>query len=197
MSAETRIRTRPLLDEARLSLGESVHSATLIGSNVLVLDGRRSPRNKDIGLRTGMTAPAHSMAAGKLLLAALDDSQIVALFPVEPFARRGPETITTRQELFSELQAIRSQGWAESREESESGVHSVAIPLDGETWRTRMALVMSLPRERAEKEALQDLAIAAITLVKQYSDQRTVSPWSFTSRSSTRSHTLSPTLKSR
>lgn len=179
VTADTRIRIRPIIEETQSQLGESVHSAILAGDHVMVVDGRRSTHGRDIGLRTGMTAPAHSMAAGKLLLAALDDTQVRALLPPEPLARRGPGTIISHRELLAELAWIRRHGWAETHDESEADVHSVAVPLDGNDWRTRMALIISLPHPRADEDLLIELASSARQIVARYAEQGVVSPWPF------------------
>ncbi|MFA5607378.1 MAG: IclR family transcriptional regulator C-terminal domain-containing protein [Leucobacter sp.] len=175
--AEARIRVRPLLDELSLTIEESVHSATLVGDHVLVVDGRRAPHGADIGLRTGMTAPAHAMAAGKLLLAALDNAQVLAFFPSESLVRRGPHTITSRHELLAELVRIRRRGWAESRDESEAGVHSIAIPLDGNSWRSRTALVLSIPASRTEEVRMHELVSAAQQSIDDFAASGNITPW--------------------
>jgi IclR family acetate operon transcriptional repressor len=173
-----RSEIRTLLSEACDTLGESAHSAILIGDQVLVVDGKRLASKKGIGLRSGMTVPAHTMAAGKLLLAGLDDSQVMGLFREEKLSARGPGSITSRSRLLQELAVIRKRGWAQARNESEPNVHSVAVPLDGQVLRDRMALVVSVPASRAGGDSLVKLALRSIDIVNDYATQGKVSPWS-------------------
>jgi len=177
ISAETRQRLRPVLQDARALTGESVHSAVLTGDHVLVVDGRRSSHERDIGLRIGMTAPAHAMAAGKLLLAALDDQQVLAALPPDPLVRRGPNTITSREDLLTALRQIRRRGWAEARQESELGVHSVALPLDGTDWRSRVVLVASLPSARTRGRGTAQIVAGLRSVIQTYAERGVIEPF--------------------
>lgn len=170
VSRERRERMRRVVTDVREQTGESVHVSALVGGRVVVIDGRRSRHAHDIGLRIGMTAEPHAMAAGKLLLAALDDVQAFSLLPAEPFPRRGPATVRTEAELRAELVGIRRAGWAGAVQESEVGVASIAVPLDGSHWRDRTALVVSAPLERVTA-AWADVVrrAAAASVVREFS----------------------------
>ncbi|WP_298228026.1 IclR family transcriptional regulator [Gryllotalpicola sp.] len=171
-----RLRLRPVLQTLRERTGESVHSAVLTGDHVLVVDGRRSAYSADIGLRIGMTAPANTMAAGKLLLAAMRDEGVEALMPT-PMLRRSPQSIATMDRLLPELDAIRRLGWCRAVQESEPGVNSIAVPLDGATRATRLALVVSVPLKRGRPHRLAELAAAASDVVAEFAARGVVTPW--------------------
>lgn len=173
-----RSEIRAVLGEVCDALGESAHSAILIGDHVLVVDGKRLSSGQGIGLRSGMTVPAHTMAAGKLLLAGLDPSQVMGLFPEEKLVGRGPGSITSRSRLLEELAVIRRKGWAQARNESEPNVHSVAVPLDGKVLGDRMALVVSVPASRAGGDSLMKLALRSTEIVDDFARQGIVFPWS-------------------
>ncbi|MDI2099608.1 IclR family transcriptional regulator [Ruicaihuangia caeni] len=176
----TKARYRPVLQDAHDATdGEAVHIAVLVGDQVLAVDGRRSQFEDDIGPRVGMTATAHAMAAGKLLLAACNDQQVAAILPNDPLPTRAPATIRSRRELFADLERIRKRGFAITHGESEPGVNSVAVPLDGSSWRDRSALVVSVPLTRGSEERLLALARAASEVVARHRDAGTVQPWQF------------------
>jgi IclR family acetate operon transcriptional repressor len=162
----SKFEIRSILQKVREQTGESVHSATLLGNQVLVVDGRQSMHVKDIGLRIGMTAPAHAMAAGKLLLAHLDPAQLRAIFPLATLPRKGPNTLTNRDDLELELAEIRKTKVAFTNQESEVGINSLAIPLAGSNWRNRLALVVSLPISRGKMSRLRELAQTAKEIVQ-------------------------------
>ncbi|WP_193312766.1 IclR family transcriptional regulator [Georgenia subflava] len=157
LDPQSRIRNRPILNRVLDETGESVHSSLLLGAQLLVVDGRKSRHEVDIGRRVGMVAPAHAMAGGKMLLSLLSDDQIMALFPNEELLRLGPRTLSTRSALMEDLRDIRKRGYSVAVQESERGVNSVGVLLSGDSWRDRMAIVISVPVERGSWEELMSL----------------------------------------
>ncbi|MFS0865762.1 IclR family transcriptional regulator [Microbacterium sp. 179-B 1A2 NHS] len=172
-----RPRHRAVLADLRERTGESVHTAVLLGARVLVVDGRRSIHDDDIGVRVGMTAWAHALAAGKLLLAAYNDEQVAALLPPDPLPQPGASTIRTASDLRTALEETRRRGWARALQESEPGVCSLAVPLDGSHWRDRVALVVSVPATRGSMARIDELAAAARTVVAVHARRGSVRPW--------------------
>ncbi|WP_341578252.1 IclR family transcriptional regulator [Microbacterium schleiferi] len=172
-----RPRHRAVLAEVRDRTGEAVHTAVLMGARVLVVDGRRSVHADDIGVRVGMTAWAHALAAGKLLLAACNDEQVAALLPSDPLPQPGGSTIRSAAEFLAALAETRRAGWARAMHESEPGVCSIAVPLDGSHWRDRVALVVSVPAQRASQGRLNELARAARQTVGEFARRDVVTPW--------------------
>lgn len=154
MNARNRLEMRPVLQNIFEATGEAVHSSVLVGNELLVVDGRRSKYQHDIGLRVGMIAPAHSMAGGKILLSYLTNRQLMTLYPEESLARRGPKTITQRSHLIEELQKVRRSHYAFTIQESESGVNSVGMLLSGSSLHDRVAVVVSVPIERGSLKKL-------------------------------------------
>lgn len=176
--ARTKFQLRPVLQSVREETGESVHTATLIGNQVLVLDGRRSKHPNDIGLRIGMTAPAHAMAAGKLLLSELDTHQVRSLFPSLVLPRRGPGTITKRESLEKQLQEIKKSRISFTFQESEAGINSFAIPIFGTNWRNRVALVVSVPVIRGSQKRIKELAMLTQAIIKNAGvDEKALPTW--------------------
>lgn len=75
--------------------------------------------------------PLHCSAAGKAILAFQKESEIQAIVSRHGLPRFTPRTITDPAVLFDELNAIRSQGYAESREEYGRDAAAVAFPILG------------------------------------------------------------------
>ena len=176
LAPRARFRLRPVLQELRERTGESVHTAVLVGDHVLVVDGRRSAFSLDIGLRVVMTAPANAMAAGKLLLAAMSDEAVVGLM-TQPLLRRAPATIGSIEVLLAALAGIRRSGWSRAVQESEPGVNSIAVPLDGSSRIDRVALVISVPSSRGGDSRLAELARSARAVVDEFASRELVHPW--------------------
>ncbi|MFE3514108.1 IclR family transcriptional regulator [Streptomyces sp. NPDC059166] len=159
----TAARLQPVLAAAAEATGETVSTAALIGDRVIVTDGRESPHPVRVALDVGRAHPAHSTAAGKVLLAQLPTEQVCALYPQEELRGVTEHTLRTRTELLAELVRVRSRGHARSAGESAAGLNAVAVPLTGSSWRDRLALMASMPADRG---AAPDLELHAAALGK-------------------------------
>jgi len=155
---EARRWVRPVIEDAVRRTGETVHSVVLLGSQILVLDGRESEQAVRVGMRAGLVRPAYATSAGKLLLSSFDADMITSLYPHEDLLRATPFTIATRTRLIWELAKISQQDYAITHQESEVGINAVAVLLAGTSWRDRIAIMASVPVERGSDEQLADVA---------------------------------------
>lgn len=160
LDPETRRAMRPILDDAVARCNESVHTTALLGSQIILIDGREADQPIRVGLRAGMIRPAYVTSAGKLLLSRLTQDQVAALYPRENLLKTTSRSISTRTALFEELRKISKQDHAFTRQESEDRVHGVSVLLAGDTWRDRVALMASVPEERASDAELKAVVAA-------------------------------------
>lgn len=79
----------------------------------------------------GESLPAHCTAAGKAILAALDDSRREELLVDCEFEAFTPQSHTDRSELLTELQTVRSRGLAVEREEWKGDRRGIAAAVSG------------------------------------------------------------------
>jgi DNA-binding IclR family transcriptional regulator len=87
----------------------------------------------DIDAPIGRFATLHNRALGKAILAHSDRHRVEEILDEHGLQRTTDRTITDRDELFEELERIRSTGVAINREESIEGLHGIAVPLlDGD-----------------------------------------------------------------
>ncbi|MGI6879897.1 IclR family transcriptional regulator [Microbacterium sp. gxy059] len=119
-------------DASPVLRGELVQIAVLDGADALYLARHEGASPVRLGTPLGSRLPAALSAAGRALLMAMPDEEVVALlgedaeFPAltENSARRLPE-------LLERLATARSRGWALDEEGSLRGVVGVAVPLPG------------------------------------------------------------------
>ncbi|MFE8005140.1 IclR family transcriptional regulator [Streptomyces sp. NPDC057418] len=156
--AELRARVGAVLDDAVRRTGETVQSATLIGDQVVLTDGRESAHPVRVMPGTGRSLPAHATAAGKVLLARLTAEQVCVLYPRERLTALTPHTLVSRAGLLAELAEVRELGRAFSRGECVPGLHAVAVPLMGTSRRDRLALSAASPADRGDGPALAERA---------------------------------------
>ncbi|EJN57441.1 IclR family transcriptional regulator [Halogranum rubrum] len=79
--------------------------------------------------RVGTRQPMYSTSLGKAILAYLPDSHQEAIVDTMEFVSKTPKTISSREELYAELDRIAEQGYALDDEENIEGLRCVAAPV--------------------------------------------------------------------
>lgn len=85
--------------------------------------------------RIGSISPMHCTDIGKLILSDKKEKEIDEILLKSGMTAYTENTLTTKQQLFQELNIIRSQGYAIDNEECEMGAKSVAVPIRDYTGR--------------------------------------------------------------
>lgn len=145
-----------LIEMARSSLlqvwaatEETVTLHNRVGTDRVCVEEIRSPQPISYSGQLGSPVPLNTGAAGKIILAFLDEAaaeRLIAL--LLPAAERHP--------YREELEAIRARGWAESEGERVPGAAAVSVPLrldDERVW----ALSVLAPADRLPPERRREL----------------------------------------
>jgi DNA-binding IclR family transcriptional regulator len=98
---------------------------------VAYVDRFPGTRPVSVDIRLGQSLFLHATSVGKLF-AAYDDQLRRRLF-AQPRPRLTASTLTEPAELEAELELIRQQGYAVSREEAIPGIVGIAVPLRTDT----------------------------------------------------------------
>jgi DNA-binding IclR family transcriptional regulator len=119
----------PYMEDVYALGNDAVQVAVLDGLRCLVVDRIAGSRTISVLSKPGSRLPLHATGVGKVLLAfggtELQDAVLGSL------DRYTDQTITDTATLRSQLTAIKSQGFALTREELAPGATSVAVPLRG------------------------------------------------------------------
>jgi len=146
-STGLREHSRPYLEELRQRTSYTVNLAVLDGPEILYVDRARSFRRGqskiDLGLALGSRLPAYCTSMGKLLLAYLPDHEQRSLLGDMKLAKRGPNTITSKKNLRSELEHVREESFAVNDEELAPGLHSISAPVRSESREVIAAVNMA------------------------------------------------------
>jgi IclR family acetate operon transcriptional repressor len=139
---------RPRMEELRDQVGETVNLTVRLGPQTRFLHTVESAQVLRVGDRTGTILPAWQTSGGKALLAELPDAELTAV--LRDSSGRPPEGLTEarRRALVAELRAVRDQGYAENKEESESGVCAIGVCLRDAAGEPVAALSVSAPSVR-------------------------------------------------
>jgi IclR family acetate operon transcriptional repressor len=120
---------RPILEQARDELEETICFACLSGSDVVHLDVIASPHPIQYRTDIGSRVPAHATALGKAILAASDDRAVRQALGAPPYARFTPNTLADGAALAADLELTRKRGYSLDWEESLPGLRCVGIAI--------------------------------------------------------------------
>jgi DNA-binding IclR family transcriptional regulator len=114
---------RPVMHQVVAHLGETTHLCVLRGTSCVTVHSEL-PAHGFRGLSwLGVEAPAHTLTAGRVLLAEWSPAEIEAAYPEEELPDvRAIGRIRTRRQLTAECEQIREHGYAMVDEEFEEGL---------------------------------------------------------------------------
>ncbi|WP_326565159.1 IclR family transcriptional regulator [Amycolatopsis rhabdoformis] len=158
---------RPYLERLNAQLRETVHLGVLDGTSVRFVDAIESPQAVRVASRLGSSLPASSTSSGKAMLAGLTTDQLHVLYPAEGIEGLTEKSIRTRDELESELERVRRQGYATSSEESEAGVSSVAVAFPSTVAAGRISFNVAVPASRMPDSQRAIVAKTLQTIVSE------------------------------
>jgi len=100
----------------------------------------------------GRTLQAYCSAMGKCLLAFQSAQETMKYIDQVRMVRKTPQTLTTAEELLSDLEAVRARGYALDDEESEEGLFCIAVPVRNGNGAVYAALSVSGPVNRMKNK---------------------------------------------
>jgi IclR family transcriptional regulator, KDG regulon repressor len=126
------LRAAPgVLERLVAALGERAHLSVLEGPTVLTLLSQSPPSAVQTVGWTGRTVPAYCSAAGRALLADHDPAALRALLDGVELIPRGPNTVTSIDEIVARIRESADRGYAVADEELEPGLLAVAACVRG------------------------------------------------------------------
>ena len=159
-SMELREIAAPHLQQLSDSTGHTVNMGVLDGVDIVYIERCRTSqvgqREIDLNLHVGSRLPAYCTSLGKVLLAFLPEEQRCGLVDRVEFVQRGPNTVTGKTALLSELAEIRVRGIAVNNEELAYGLRSIAVPVRSQAGEAVAAINMAVHRSMMSMEDLVD-----------------------------------------
>lgn len=157
---DIRQHARPILEELRDRVNETIHLGVPYGQSILYVEGVESRQQLRSGSRVGTFVPAHCVSLGKALLATLSREELRHLYLEKHLPTLTARTVKCVEDLERQLAKIRRLGFARSRAESVDGVGSIAVAVTDRHGVGRGAISISAPLTRMEPE-IEVLWIAA------------------------------------
>lgn len=106
--------------------------------------------------RTGSRVPLHHTTAGKAILASLPDERVEAIIERWGLPDKTEHTVSTPEDLFEELQTIRSQGYAFDKDEHIRGLNALGVAIEDETDAVLGAISVATPQHRLRSKSREN-----------------------------------------
>jgi len=162
----------PYLEALTRRTGETSHLAILDAGSAVYIDTVAGARLLSAHRHVGRQMPLHSTGVGKALLSTLRAAEVDAVLGGE-LTRYTVKTIMDREVLHSELERIRSLGYAVDDEETEDGLVCVAAVVLAASGKARAAVSVGGPATRIR----QDLELIARAVMSCADELAKASGW--------------------
>ena len=117
----------------------------------------------------GSRLPLYCTAQGKAYMTGLSEENLDRTLDELEFTPYTENTITDKDILKEQIAQIRRQGYCIEREEFQTGVCTLAVPVTKYTGRIIFSLVISMPTQRATDERLENMIRIMLPMAKELS----------------------------
>lgn len=138
--------------------GETVHFGALRGTEIIYLDKLESRQAVRMHSQVGNASPVYCTGIGKAALSTLEDERVRQLARALQFFPFTPKTIVDPEALWTEVRAIRAQGFAYDREEHQPGICCVAASVCAAARGFVGGVSVTAPAFRAQEAQLREWA---------------------------------------
>jgi len=163
---------RPVMIDLSHQVREGVHWAILSGKNAVCIDKIESPRSLGTTSKIGRAVALNAGSVGKVLLAFQPDEARENLLGSVELLRFTHRTITSTDNMRSEIQKIRRQGYCISLGEGEIDMACIAAPIFDHTGRIAAGISVGGHIQRFEdSENARNMTAQLIDAARQISEK--------------------------
>jgi IclR family transcriptional regulator, pca regulon regulatory protein len=163
----------PFLQRIARDTQFSCNCAVLEGTDALYIACVNVTRLMSTNFEPGTRLPAYTSAAGRVMLAALDDQKIQSLLERTELFAFTPATPSDKGKLFIDIQNIRQRGFELTENLYEFGLRGIAMNVRNRKGEVRAAISVSMAASACSREdaiakcipALQSAANALMPLL--------------------------------
>lgn len=138
-------------DVFNVALGAEEHGKRV---TVFKITGTKSPYGD---VPDGHTTHLHWVPLGKALLSKFPREKVESIIDRHGLPKATENTITSRTELYEELEQVREQGYALGDEERVEGIRAIAVPIEGKESDPYGSVAISGPKSRLGEEEIPQL----------------------------------------
>lgn len=167
---------QPIVDDLVREVDCTVHIGVVSGDEMVYAIRTDSSKPYKMRSRVGLSLPMHSSGMGKAVLATRTTEEVRALAQRTGLPARTGRTITDIDTLVSEIETVRSLGWALDNGENEAGTVCVSAAIFDATGRATHGLSISSIALEHPGDSISDLAPYAVDAAEQISRQLGCAP---------------------
>ena len=119
----------PILQKLTETFGESTNLAVLEGFEAVYICRATAPKLMSTGLEPGTRLPAHTVAAGRVMLSFLPDAALDRWLAGANLKAYTAHTATDKNIIKRDIIKMRVQGYGLSENQFEMGLRGIAVPL--------------------------------------------------------------------
>ena len=147
---------KPHMENLSKKVDQTISLAELDGSDIVYTGRVEVPKIVSVGVTVGARLPSASTALGRVLLAAVPDSELHNVLSTPSLSMYMPRTRFTAEQIRPRLQTVREQGWAESDEDLQYGVQAIAAPIRGGDGQVVAAVGLGTHTSEVEKGIVRE-----------------------------------------
>ncbi|WP_112179810.1 MULTISPECIES: IclR family transcriptional regulator [Paraliobacillus] len=157
---------KPHLENLAKEVNETIHLCIEDKKEIVYIDKIESNQTIRMYSRIGSRAPMYCTAVGKVLLSGMDQDQLEETVSKMEFIPKTQTTITSKEELYKEINLIKDQGYALDNSENEEGLTCIASPILNHQGEIVASFSISGPSNRVTMDFINSTLIEK---VKEYS----------------------------
>ncbi|WP_438752246.1 IclR family transcriptional regulator domain-containing protein [Pararhizobium sp. O133] len=153
---------QPYLDALAETTGQSSSASVLDDTQIVYIARASQKRVMSINLNPGSRLPAYCSSMGRVMLAALRESDAREILERTDLRANTEKTIVGVEQLVAALNRVREQGYAVIDQELELGLCSIAVPLRNRRGEVVAALNIGAPAAHVAPRQLVDQFLPAL-----------------------------------
>ncbi|AIY06667.1 transcriptional regulator, IclR family [Planococcus sp. PAMC 21323] len=146
---------KPFLEDLSAEVNETIHLCIEDCGEVLYVDKIESNQTIRMISKIGNRAPMYCTGVGKALLSGMNREQFDNVANKTNFIIHTPTTISTKEELWNEVQLIKQQGYALDNVEHEEGIRCIAAPIFNSEKKIIASFSIAGPSNRITMERIE------------------------------------------
>jgi DNA-binding IclR family transcriptional regulator len=161
----------PHLQELNRRTRETVHLTVRHALFAVYVEKLDSPEPLRIHSRIGAAVPLYCTAVGKVLLAYMPEAELEKILDQLEMKRLTENTVGNLQELQTQLQRVRRNGYACDLEEHEAHIRCIAAPVWDHTGSVNASLSVTGPAVRMSSARLRQIAPLILEIGRKISEE--------------------------
>lgn len=146
--------------------GQTINLAIRRNDSIMYIEHVYAPgTGVRLARRIGAMAPLHCTSGGKLFLSDMTPEEVSAYISRTGLAPRTPHSISTPEKLITEINRVKELGWADDKEELETGIRCIGAPIRDKTGRVAATVTIASSIEMRHKPDWVGHLLSAVNAV--------------------------------